>query len=72
MVRSLLVDMRGHGPWLQLQEAYHDVSGQYLSSPMRLKSVTQCMSQYNDQRKDVNVTTHKLDLALHTPTGSKS
>ena len=49
-----------------------DVSGQYLSSPVRLKSATQCMSQYDHQRKDVKATTRKMDLALHPPTGSKS
>ena len=49
-----------------------DVPGQYLSSPVRLKSATQCMSQYDHQRKDGKATTRKMDLALHPPTGSKS
>ena len=48
------------------------VSGQYLSSLVRLKPATQCMSQYNHQRKDGKATTRKMDLALHPPTGSKS
>ena len=70
VVRSLLVNTRGYGPWLKLQEIATSLAN--MSSPVRLKSATQCMSQYDHQRKDVKATTRKTDLALHPPTGSKS